>query len=299
MVAAQAAEPVPNEAGPAQPMFAEDGVGLSLPAVTLSRPSGQLYESYASRLGSEGQLFVMSSQTESPYSLLAPAAHQWIAGVDDARDANAVHSAAREVAIGYAWRHFKLEGAALTVGRDDSPGGLKRDLGLLDSTSSRLSYRLGDAWTFQLSRGFVSNLDQLETVDGLRRTAISGSYRAKLGDGDWRTTLAWGRNDRTTTGASVGYLLESTLRFAGTHAVFGRLERARSREDGLATENVQRQMFQTNRLSLGYYRDLSGSNAFRYDVGAIVTRYLNTPSANPDYAHDATAGMMFVRIWLP
>lgn len=288
-----------EQAAPTRPLLAEEGAALSLPAGRVARPAGPLYEAYVAETGRDGQLLVTSVQSDSPYNILAPAAHQWLAGVDDLRDTNAAHGATREVSVGYAWRRFKLEGAALTIGRDDAPGGLKRDLGLLDSTSSRLSYRLGDAWTFQVSRGYVSNLDQLETVDGLRRTAVSGSYRAKLGDGDWRTTLAWGRNDRKTTGASIGYLLESTLRFAGTHAVFGRLERTRSREDGVATENEQRQMFQTNRLSLGYYRDLSGSNAFRYDVGAIVTRYLSNPSANPDYAHDPTAGMMFVRIWLP
>jgi hypothetical protein len=225
-------------------------------------------------------------------------ADAWLAGIGSSPAASGLTDASH-FTLGYTWRKLEVEGSAFTVGRDDSASAIKRDLSLLDATSSRLSYHPTPAWTLQLSRGNLSNLDQLEAGEDLRRTAVSATYRSQFAQGDWRTTLAWGRNVRRTTGSSVGYLLESTLRLTGGHALFGRLERERSNEAGAPGENLARQMYRTNRLTLGYYLDLSGSNTFRYDVGALLTRHFSAPAPGAAYGKDPATAMVFVRLWLP
>ena len=62
----------------------------------------------------------------------------------------------------------------------------------------------------------------------VKRTSVSGSYHAKIGAGDWQTTLAWGRNSKSGGGESRdldGWLLESTWEIDSKHTVFGRAER--------------------------------------------------------------------------
>ena len=229
----------------------------------------------------------------------------WTAGAEghnaeraDPSDVQAT-PAANMVTLGYTWRKLKLEESAFSSAqRDDAYSG-KRDLALLDSTSSRLSFQPAPNWIFQFSRGNISNLDQLESGEGLTRTAMSASYHYDFGEADWRTTLAWGRNVRETTGVTLGYLLESTLRFGERGALFGRLERARSREDAPASEFLRRQLYLTNQMTIGYFKDVYRSGPLKYDVGALVKHLLSSEEPSPALAQDRTSGMVFLRLWLP
>lgn len=229
----------------------------------------------------------------------------WMAGVErrnanraDPSDVQAT-SGANAVTLGYAWQKLKIEGSAFSQAQHEDVYSGKRDLALLDATSSRLSFHPSPNWILQLSRGNVSNLDQLEPGEGLKRTAMSISYRHDFSGVDWRTTLAWGRNDRQTTGVTLGYLLESTLRFGERGALFGRLERARSQEDGTPSEFLRRQLYLTNQVTIGYFQDIYRSGPLKYDVGALVKRSLSPEEPSPALARDRTSGMIFLRLWLP
>lgn len=198
------------------------------------------------------------------------------------------------VTLGYAWRDVSVESS--TIAADDQKDGpVRSEPPKFDVRSARLSYNLAPNWVVRLSRGAVSNLDQLVPNDEVRRTAFAATYTMPFERGDWQTTLAWGRNARKFRESTMGYLLESTVRFSGTHALFGRIEQVGS--DGLMREDesVQRQLFKMNRLSLGYFYDLRTAGPLHLDVGALVTRHLVPTAMEPSYGNDPTTYMMFVR----
>jgi len=201
----------------------------------------------------------------------------------------------RTVTLGYAWRNVAVESSTLAVPNQYEDGLLRQDAPKFDVRSARLSYSPAPNWVLRLSRGTVSTLDQLVPNDEVRRTAIAATYTMPFQQGDWQTTVAWGRNARKFRESTMGYLLESTVRFSGAHALFGRVEQVGS--DGLTREDesAPRQLFKMNRLSLGYFYDLRTSGPLHLDVGALVSRHLVPTSMEPSYGSDPTSYMMFVR----
>lgn len=198
------------------------------------------------------------------------------------------------VTLGYAWRDVSIESS--TIAKDNQKDGpIHSESPKFDVRSARLSYSLAPNLVLRLSRGSVSTLDQLVPNDEVRRTAVAATYTMPFQQGDWQTTLAWGRNARKFRESTMGYLLESTVRFSGTHALFGRIEQVGS--DGLIREDesAQRQLFKMNRLSLGYFYDLRTTGPLHLDVGALVSRHLVPTAMEPSYGSDPTTYMMFVR----
>jgi hypothetical protein len=198
------------------------------------------------------------------------------------------------VTLGYAWRDVSVESSTIAADNQND-GPIRSETPKFDVRSARLSYNLAPNWVVRLSRGTVSTLDQLVPNDEVRRTAIAATYTMPFQQGDWQTTVAWGRNARKFRESTMGYLLESTVRFSGTHALFGRIEQVGS--DGLTREDesVQRQLFKMNRLSLGYFYDLRTTGPLHLDVGALVSRHLVPAAMEPSYGNDPTTYMMFVR----
>lgn len=202
--------------------------------------------------------------------------------------------------LGYRWKRLSIEGAALQMPRRTDENTIQQQgSGLRPNwRSTRLSFSPAENWLIKLSRGAVSNLDNLVPGEQIRRTVLAATYSVPFSTGDWETTLAWGRNARKNRESHSGYLLESTLRFAGVHSMFGRIEQVGS--DGLLRENdaLQRQLFKLNRVTLGYYQDLRIKGPYGVDIGAFVSRHLVPSDMTPSYGKDPTAYMMFVRLKL-
>ncbi|WP_147376755.1 hypothetical protein [Noviherbaspirillum saxi] len=201
-----------------------------------------------------------------------------------------------QVTVGYAWRGVTIESSTLAQHARDGNRPGRPDSPRFDMRSARLSYSPAPNWVFRFSRGSVSTLDQFVPNDEVRRTALAATYTLPFREGDWQTTLAWGRNARKHRESTMGYLLESTLRFSGTHALFGRIEQVGS--DGLTREDesLQRQLFKMNRVSLGYFYDLRTTGTMHLDVGALISRHMVPSAMEASYGKDPTAYMMFVRV---
>lgn len=197
---------------------------------------------------------------------------------------------------GYAWRAFKLEGAAFSGKAHGDRNPPETDKLRLDSTSTRLSYSPSPDWSFQFSRGNVSGLDQLEPNEEIRRVTISATYNRALSNGNWQSTLAWGRNARKSSEPTMGYLLESTLRVGGTHAVFGCLEQVGGGTQEPENGTARSQAFKRNRLTLGYFHEIGAHGPVRLDAGAFVSRYFVPPSPATTYGSGTTSFMLFVRL---
>lgn len=202
--------------------------------------------------------------------------------------------------LGYRWKRLSIEGTTLQpVQRiGENPVQQQGNTTRANWRSTRLSFRPAENWQIKLSRGAVSNLDNLVPGEQVRRTALAATYNLPFTGGDWEATFAWGRNARKDRESQSGYLFESTLRFAGVHSMFGRIEQVGS--DNLMRENesLQRQLFKLNRITFGYFQDLRVSGPVGIDVGAFVSRHLVPSEMAASYGRDPTAYMMFMRLKL-
>jgi hypothetical protein len=199
--------------------------------------------------------------------------------------------------LGYVWRKFKLEGSAFSS-REPDPQRPSGNSLKLDSRSGRLSYNPASNWALQISRGTLSGLDQLDPTGEVRRTTVSATYQRMLQEANWQTTLAWGRNTKRYRESTTGYLLESTLKVAETHAFFGRMEQVGIDDLMRASEAVNRQFIKVNKLSVGYVYDVRTGGPVRFDVGGLVSRHYLPSAVTPSYGSDPTSYLMFVRVRL-
>lgn len=260
--------------------------------------------SYSLAMSSRSSLFGYVGMPGEP-ALGPPVSYmRRLSGVDNPESGRASHwldasgQASRVFTVGYAWHTLKLEGSAFSGQvRDDGSPSDKYAL-RLDSTSTRLSYNPSPNWSFQFSRGTLSNLDQLAPDEEVRRATLSATYNRALNNGNWQSTIAWGRNARKSREPAMGYLIESTLRFNGPHAVFGRLEQVASGELVAESGAAMNRTFKMNKLTFGYFHEGGGRGAVKVDTGAFVSRYVVPPSASPVYGSEPAAFMVFVRLRL-
>lgn len=199
--------------------------------------------------------------------------------------------------IGHTWRDVAVEGAAFST-REERRAPERGEALKFDSRTARLSFSPSEGWVVRLSRGTASGLDHLVAGGEVRRTALSATYRQTFADGDWQTTVAWGRNSRKSRESTKGYLFESTVRFNAVHMLFGRVEQAGSDELARENESVRRQLFKMNKLTIGYAQDMQITNALKLDIGAYMSRYFVPSGMTPSYGSAPTAYMMFVRVKL-
>jgi hypothetical protein len=202
------------------------------------------------------------------------------------------------IAVSYQWGRTRLEGSAFSLPSQDyvPPTGAERPFSL-DSKVARLSFKPADNWTLRLSRGTLGSLDQLVPNDEVRRTALSATYRLPLQDGEWQSTVAWGRNARRYRDPTTGYLLESMFRFNGGHTVFGRLEQTGS-DELLRGNEASVGKNKLNRLTVGYFHEIRAPGSLNFDVGVFAARYFVPSDAAQSYGSNPMSCMMFIRLKL-
>ncbi len=245
--------------------------------------------------------FSVTAASFDPYALPPARESDRFSVVSDLRSVLAehwldpAHAPYRQVTLGYAWRGLKYETSTVSTTEDYQPTayeGLK-----LKSASRRLSFSPSENWTFKIGRGYVSNLDQLRADDQVKRTAIAATYNHFIGDADWQTTFAWGRNVRRFRERNTGYLMESIFRVQKEHSFFGRLEQVGSDDLYRENQSSQHPLFKVKKMTIGYFHDVRFNQEVRFDVGGLVSKHLVSSDANI-YGTNPTSFMMFVRLKL-
>jgi len=196
---------------------------------------------------------------------------------------------------GYTWRTLTFEQSAISAYRKEQRHTGRHEWPKLESKLTRLSFTPAPNWTFRLSRGAISGLDQLMPNDDVRRASISAIYTRNFNRAHWQTTVGWGRYTRKSRETMVGYLLESTLRFRGTHSMFGRLEQVGSDDLMRVNESLQRHLFRIKKLTLGYFQEMQPNASFGLDIGGMVSRHFIPADMTSSYGRDPISYMMFVR----
>src|SRR5207244_11027917 len=93
-------------------------------------------------------------------------------------------------------------------------------------TLFRSSFEPNNNWSMQVSYGFLKHPEALESGD-VRRTTASISYNKPFNQGNWATSLVWGRNHLNSPdkiGNLNGYTAESTVNFLDKNYLYTRLE---------------------------------------------------------------------------
>src|SRR5580704_17184018 len=169
--------------------------------------------------------------------------------------------------------HFKVEGSAFN-GHEPNEERWSIQPAALDSWSFRVTAAPTRNWTAQYSYGRLLHPEALDPNNELRQSASLEYNRrlsgGKLGNGNWATSLIWGRKhkqmDDTTQNS---YLLESTLNFLARNYAYTRLELVD--KDELFPEAPIHPAYRIGAYTLGGVRDLRHNPHWQIGLGGDVT----------------------------
>lgn len=223
----------------------------------------------------------------------APLGHHWL---------DSTHITFGVATLGWVRGGFKLEGSAFK-GREPDEDRTDIEDPKLDSWSVRASWQPTPDWSFQVSRGHLNSPEQLEPEIDKDRTTASAIYNRPLGDGNWQTTFAWGRNANDPGETTDSFLLESAANLATRHTLFGRAERQKSDElfghgDEEEGEGHHGEAFTVGKISLGYVYDAvlgDSGDAWRAGVGSLVSLALIPSELEDEYGETPVSWMVFLR----
>ena len=240
------------------------------------------------------------SASENP---AAPLGHHW---------QDSTHISHGVITAGVtAWR-FRVE-SSLFHGAEPDENRKDIEMGKLDSWSGRVWFTPTPNWAMQFSYGHLVNPEAIEPGN-LERLTASISHNRSWDDGNWASSLIWGRNHERH-GNSNAYLLESTANLLDNNYVYTRIELVD--KQGLLEENIFgrpgldelhpigngfelgdrfAQSFRVGAFTLGGVRDIVADSKLRVGIGADVTFYHVPTGLKPIYGSSPTSFHVFLRI---
>jgi hypothetical protein len=176
------------------------------------------------------------------------------------------------------------------------------DAGGLDSWSARLSWTPSANWSAQISAGHLHKPEALEPGDQLRSTA-SVTYNRPFTDGNWATSVIWGRDHKTATKQNLNsYLIESVVRFRNKNYITGRAELVDRDELFVNQPAIAQQLaatvgtvFRIGAFTGGYTRDVHVAPHVITGIGGNVTLYKVPDAIQPFYGEHPAAYYVFLR----
>lgn len=203
------------------------------------------------------------------------------------------------ITTGLIYDRLKIEGSAFN-GREPDESRYNFDFGSLDSFSGRVQYAPTRDWALQYSYGHLRHPEALEPGNINRQTA-SVMYNRAIANGNWATSLIWGRNFKTDLNTvQNSYLLESTVNFAMKNYLFTRLELVDKDElFPFGGGPTGQDSFRIGEYTFGGVRDLVQNSAGNFGVGAQVTFYSKPSVLNPYYGNHPVSYELFIRYRAP
>jgi hypothetical protein len=227
---------------------------------------------------------------------------------------DSTHITAGVVTAALNLRRFKFEGS-LFNGREPDADRATIDLNKLDSWSFRTWYTPAQNWALQFSYGRLQ--DPEEIAPGvLRRTTASISYNRPLHNGNWASSVIWGRNDEEHSDKN-SYLFESSLNFRRRNYLYTRMEL--SDREGVLADNIFgrpgivrlpmlpvdaedfelpeafERAFRVAAFTFGGVRDFVNNEQVRIGAGADVTFYRKPTALTALYGREPVSYRLFVR----
>jgi len=208
---------------------------------------------------------------------------------------DSTHTSFGVLTTGFLIDRFKLEGTVFN-GREPNEQRWSIQLASLDSWSFRGSVAPNVNWAVEYSYGHLTKPEALEPGDQDRQTA-SVEYnrplsRRMLGQGNWATSLIWGRVQKQFESFPLNsYLLESTLNFFTRNYAYTRMELVD--KDELFSQGHA--PYRIGAYTFGGVRDLVHNRTGQVGLGADVTFYSKPAVLNPFYGSDPVSFHIFLR----
>ena len=138
--------------------------------------------------------------------------HHWI---------NSTHVTFGVVTAGFVYERWKIERSSFN-GREPDQYRWNFDPLRLNSGSTRISSTPDDDWSLQASYGYIRSPEMLTSQVDQHRITASVTYNHRLGQGNWQTTLAWGRNLDEPGNTSDAVLVKSGFELGSTQFLWAR-----------------------------------------------------------------------------
>jgi len=214
------------------------------------------------------------------------------------------HIAADVITVGLTHRNVRLEASGFH-GREPDESRWNINSGKIDSWSTRVTVNPGQNWSLQYSIGQLHRPEALNPNEDLRRMTASLMYNRPLRNGNWASTLLWGRNQSLSDGnVGNGYLLESTLRFMTKNHAWTRIENVDRTNELLLGENplpprfVERYFTRVQAYTAGYDREIAHVPHLSAALGGQFMWYGVPQVLQPVYGSHPIGVVLFVRLRL-
>lgn len=213
---------------------------------------------------------------------------------------DSTHIARDVVTAGIAYRNLRLETSGFH-GREPDEGRWNIDSGKIDSWSLRLTANPAQNWSMQYSVGHLTSPEALHPDEDVRRMTASIMYNRPLTNGNWATTLLWGRNqDLGHRQVFNSYLAESTLRL-GRQNFSGRIENVDRTSELILGEQPEPSGFEEHfgariqAYTFGYDHELGRVPHLSVALGGQLTLYGKPAFLTPVYGDHPIGGAVFLR----
>jgi hypothetical protein len=214
---------------------------------------------------------------------------------------DSTHIADDVVTVGLTYQAVRVEASGF-VGRepDEHRWGIHQVA--MDSWSTRVTLQGGNNWSGQYSYARIASPEALFPTENQERMTASVMYNRPFRDGNWASTVVWGRTRSLQDSAIFNsYLLESTRRFHERNYAWTRIEVAERSNQLILRENPLPPNFQEQPIghvqayTFGYDRDIDLIAHLASAIGAQVTAY-GTPSVlKPIYGAHPVGLAVFLR----
>jgi hypothetical protein len=215
---------------------------------------------------------------------------------------DSTHIAEDVITAGVTYRIARIEASGFH-GREPDENRWNINQGNIDSWSTRLTLQPGKNWSGQFSYGRIASPEALFPSENQERMTASVLYNRPLRDGNWASSLIWGRTKSLQDNSIFdSYTLESTLRFLTRNHAWTRIENAERSNELLLGENIPPPNFQEQPIArvqaytLGYDRDFDLIPHVASAIGAQVTVYGVGENLKPVYGSHPAGVAVFLRI---
>jgi hypothetical protein len=187
-------------------------------------------------------------------------------------------------------------------GREPNEDRWEIQQGSIDSWSTRLTLQPGKNWSGQYSYGHIVSIEALNPGENQERMTASVMYNRPLKNGNWTSTILWGRAKSLPDNAIFNsYLLESTVRFVTRNYAWTRIENVDRSNELLLRENplppgfVEKPIGRVQAYTFGYDHDFDFIPRVATALGAQATVYCDGAPFRAVYGAHPVGGAIFVR----
>jgi hypothetical protein len=291
-------------------LFQQGETAYGVPIADAQHPHNfvmELAALYDARIGSNALLSFYAAPVGDPalgptaYPHRASAAEDPVAALGHHQE-DSTHIAADVVTVGLTSGIARIEASGFH-GREPGEDRWDIDQGKIDSWSTRLTIQPGKNWSGQYSYARITSPESLFSADDQERMTASVMYNRPLHDGNWTSTILWGRT-RSLRDNSIfdSYLFESTVRFRTRNYAWTRVESAERSNELLLGENPlppgfeEKPIGQVQAYTLGYDRDFDVIPDLASAIGAQFTTYGVASKLQPIYGSHPVGVALFIRL---